>query len=619
MERREATGAAASPVQAWLERLHEGFTGLREGQLASYIPELARADPGWFGVCLATVDGHVYEAGDSRRPFTIQSISKPFVYGLALEDRGHDAVLAKIGVEPTGDAFNSISLEPGTGRPLNPMINAGAIAATSLVAGRSHADRVERIRATLSLHAGRPLEIDREVYESERATGHRNRAIAHMLRNFDVIAEDPEGPLDAYFQQCSVAVDARSLAVMGATLAHGGVNPLSGEAVLRREHVESVLAVMTTCGMYDFTGEWVYWVGLPAKSGVSGGILAVLPGKLALSVFSPPLDARGNSVRGVAACRELSRSLDLHFLRAGRAPQPALRARYDLTQVTSKRARSEAEREVLRDAGQRARVYQLQGELRFPSAEGVVRAIVEASPDLDYVVLDLERLAGIDAAASSLLLDLWASLAARGKRLVVASARTHPRFVRFVEERAPAELRPELLWCEDVDLALEWCENHLLSARAPLREAERPLPLAEHALCAGLDAAALAQLERCLEHRRFAAGELIVRRGDRADHFFLLTLGEVSVTVELANERPRRLATLSPGMVFGELALVSRRERSADVRADTDVACFALASAAFDALGRTHPEIKLVLLENLLRTATQTVSRLTQEVAALSR
>ena len=263
-------GSLRSPVQAYLERLHARHAGLREGAVATYIPELAKADPEWFGVCLATVDGRVYEVGDAQQPFTIQSISKPIAYGLALEYRGRAAVAKKVGVEPTGEAFNSISLAPGTGCPLNPMINAGAIATTSLIAGRSPADRLERLLAVFSLYAGRPLGIDETVYRSEKDTGHRNRAIGHMLRNFDVLTTDPDAALDLYFGQCSIAVTCRDLSVIAATLANGGVNPLTGERALRHDLVESVLSVMTTCGMYDFAGEWVYSVGLPAKSGVAG-------------------------------------------------------------------------------------------------------------------------------------------------------------------------------------------------------------------------------------------------------------------------------------------------------------------------------------------------------------
>src|SRR3989442_4270385 len=227
-----------SPILKCLERLHQKYAGLCEGEVATYIPELAKANPESFAICVATTDGHVYEVGDSRQPFTIQSISKPFTYGLALEDRGLDQVLAKIGVEPTGEAFNSISLAPGTGRPLNPMINAGAITAASLIAGHSAEDKLARLLRVYSLYAGRSLALDDAVYASERSTGHRNRAIGHMLRNFDIIDTDPDIALDLYFRQCSVSVDCRDLSVMAATLANGGINPLTAEPAVHGELVE---------------------------------------------------------------------------------------------------------------------------------------------------------------------------------------------------------------------------------------------------------------------------------------------------------------------------------------------------------------------------------------------
>ena len=211
-----------SPINDYLENLHSKYAQLQAGDVASYIPELATANPDWFGICIATTDGQVYEVGDTRQPFTIQSISKPFVYGLALEDRGRETMLKAIGVEPTGDAFNSISLAPETGCPLNPMINAGAIAATSLIAGHSYEDKLKRILSVISLYAGRQLTIDQVVYESERATGHRNRAIGHMLRNFAILTEDPEPALDIYFQQCSICVNCRDLSVIAATWPMGG-------------------------------------------------------------------------------------------------------------------------------------------------------------------------------------------------------------------------------------------------------------------------------------------------------------------------------------------------------------------------------------------------------------
>jgi len=606
------------PIQTYLERLHAECVGLREGEVATYIPELAKANPDWFGICLATTDGRIYEVGDTRQPFTIQSISKPFIYGLALEDRGRGAVLGKIGVEPSGEAFNSISLMPGTGRPLNPMINAGAIAATSLVAGHSQEDKLHRVVSLLSLYAGRALTQDLAVYESERETGHRNRAIGHMLRSFDVLGEEPDAALDVYFRQCSVSVDCRDLAYMAATLANGGANPVSGERPIRTEFVQHVLSLMATCGMYDYAGEWVYWVGMPAKSGVSGGILAVLPGQLGIGVFSPPLDPRGNSVRGVEVCRRISSDLNLHFLSVARPSGSIIRASYSLARVGSKRVRSEADSASLERRGDRARVYELQGDLAFAAVEAVSRRIAEESPGVDVAVIDLSRVTQIGDAAAEILLALVRSLARAGKLLVLASAERQVRAVRYWQESLSREGANPLVVFPELDRALEFCENRLLG-KSEQRLAGPRLRLADHPTLQGLDAAQTLELESRLQVLHFAPGDLIVRRGDDADRIFFIVAGEVSVSSELSNGRLKRLSTLSAGMTFGELAMVNRSPRSADVRADAQTECYALDVAEFDQLGEKHPEIKMKLLENLLRTLSRTASRLTGEVLELSR
>src|SRR5260221_1834437 len=258
-----------SPVMGYLEQLHRACAGITEGRVATYIPELAKANPDWFGIAIATSKGAIYEVGDSSQPFTIQSISKPFVYGMALEQHGRTTVLGEVGVEPTGDAFNSISLDPGTGRPRNPMINAGAIAAAGLVQGKTPAAKLKRLMETFSLYAGRDLTLDEQVYNSENETGHRNRAIGHMLRNFEILKEDPLPVVQLYFQQCSVSVTCRDLAMMAATLANRGVNPVTGKQALPGEYVESVLSVMGSCGMYDYAGEGMFNIGMAAKSGVA--------------------------------------------------------------------------------------------------------------------------------------------------------------------------------------------------------------------------------------------------------------------------------------------------------------------------------------------------------------
>jgi glutaminase len=309
--------AAVSPLRAFLKELHAKYADLRDGTLPDYIPELTKADPAWFGISVATVDGQVFEYGDVQREFTIQSISKAFVYGLALEDHGRDYTLSRVGVEPTGDAFNSvIRLDQASKRPHNPMVNAGAIATASLVKGDGPADRLNRLLAVLGRYMGRKPgrtpDVDMAVFTSERATGNRNRALAYLMLNFGMIDDRIEEHLDLYFKQCSVLVSCHDLALMAATLANRGVNPTTGVRAVDAAFVRDILSTMYTCGMYDFAGEWAYRIGLPAKSGVGGGIIAVVPGRGGIGVFSPLLDERGNSVRGIKVCEELSARFGLH-------------------------------------------------------------------------------------------------------------------------------------------------------------------------------------------------------------------------------------------------------------------------------------------------------------------
>jgi glutaminase len=307
-------GASSQSFQALLDDLYHKYRGLDSGNVASYIPELAKMDPHWFSICVVTADGRIFTTGDADQLFTIQSISKVFVYGLALEDHGREAVLAKVGVEPTGDPFNSIiRLDDDSKRPDNPMINAGAIATTSLIKGKGATERLNRMLDMFRSYVGHDVYIDMSVFVSERSTGHRNRAMASLMRHFGMIDDRMDESLDLYFQQCSMMVNCRDLAVMAATLANRGINPITGDRAVPNRYVRDILSVMYTCGMYNFAGQWAYTVGIPAKSGVSGGIIAIVPRQVGIAVFSPPLDAHGNSVRGIKVCEELSRQFELHM------------------------------------------------------------------------------------------------------------------------------------------------------------------------------------------------------------------------------------------------------------------------------------------------------------------
>lgn len=295
-------------------RLHKEFKDVDSGKLASYIPELGKVDSNNFGIAITTVEGETLSVGDVHHPFTIQSISKPFVFGLALEIHGLRHVRSRVGVEPTGDPFNSlIRLQAKSKRPSNPLVNTGAIAMTNLIRG-SHikADRAV-LKKMFECYTGRKLTMDKDVYTSEKATGHRNRAMAHLMLHFDMVAPDIDKTLDLYFRQCSFNVHTIDLSVMAATLANKGTNPLTQEKAIDEKYVKHLLTLMLTCGLYTYAGEWAFNVGLPAKSGVSGGILAVVPGKMGIGVYSPLIDAHGNSIRGIKVFKELAQELQLHI------------------------------------------------------------------------------------------------------------------------------------------------------------------------------------------------------------------------------------------------------------------------------------------------------------------
>jgi glutaminase len=588
-----------SPIQVYLEELHQRHRLAVKGQVATYIPELAKADPNWFGICLVTATGSVYEVGDSHQSFTIQSISKPFVYGLALEDNGRPVVLQKVGLEPTGDAFNSISLDPETGRPRNPMINAGAIAATSLVKGKTPEGRFNRILDTLGHCAGRVLEMEEAVYQSEKATGHRNRAIGHMLRNFEILEGDPTPVVDLYFRQCSIAVTCRDLGVMAATLANRGVNPLTGRQALRGEYVESVLSVMGSCGMYDYAGSWIYHIGMPAKSGVAGGIIAVLPGELGIGVYSPPLDEKGNSVRGIRVCDELSRHFDLHLFNRRSSAQSAVRSCYSGSQITSSRVRTPEESQLLHEEGGQIRVYQLQGNLAFVTTEVLVQDLMEALEEVRHVILDLRRVLSLNESACRLFYEALESLAKLDKTLLFTHADRFPLLRRFMKAKLKDRSEVLLRIFEDNDLAMEWCENLLLEEARPEGLSEPTAEWADHELFKGLSAPELQATGKLLQRRSFHRGEIVVQAGEDADHLYLVVRGRASVMLQAPTGARKRLATFSAGMAFGEMAVMDRAPRSATVVADTDLVCDLIKVDAFERMTEEAPAIKIKLLENI--------------------
>jgi glutaminase len=305
-----ARADASSPVQAAVDAAFAKYRDLAEGKNADYIPALARVDPKLYGIAVVTVDGKAFEKGDVKAPFSIQSISKVFTLANVLQTAGPAAVLDKIGVDATGQVFNSIvAIEQHKGQEMNPFVNPGAIATTSLVEGATGEEKWARILGMHEAFAGRKLKVDEEVYKSESETNERNQAIARLMHAYGRLYFDPPVATDVYTRQCSIAVTASDLAVMAATLANGGKNPVTHKQVIDAALVPRILAVMATAGLYDDSGIWLYNVGLPAKSGVGGGIIAVAPGRYGIAVFSPPLDAAGNSVRAQKTIRDVAAAL----------------------------------------------------------------------------------------------------------------------------------------------------------------------------------------------------------------------------------------------------------------------------------------------------------------------
>jgi len=319
-----AAGCASAPAPASaqtpdqingaMKAAYDKYRVLNEGTNADYIPALAKVDPNIYGIALVTADGKVYTAGDVKSEVSIQSISKVFTMAKVIEEQGKDSIVKTIGVDATGMRFNSIVAvefaQKSLGGPeINPLVNPGAITATSMLKGASRDEIWKSLLGYYSDFAGRELGVDQEVFKSEADTNQRNQAIGYLMYAYGFIKAEPMRATDIYTEQCAVAVNAKDLAVMAATLANAGKNPVTGKQVMKADNVPGVLAVMATAGLYDDSGKWLYRTGLPAKSGVGGGIIAVSPGKFGIAVISPPLDDAGNSVRAQKAITDVSNAI----------------------------------------------------------------------------------------------------------------------------------------------------------------------------------------------------------------------------------------------------------------------------------------------------------------------
>ncbi len=420
-----------SPILDYLDGILEQTSGIDSGHNADYIPELASADSDRAAIAICTVNGTVYSRGDVEDTFSIQSMSKPFAYALAIEDRGLDRVLDAVGVEPSGEAFNELSLDPETGRPRNPMINAGAIATHALI-DESEMSGSERMLRLYSQLSDRTVELDEGLAQSELDTGQRNLGLAYLLAAKERLPAHPEKAVEGYIRQCSALVSVCDLALMAATLANGGVQPNTGERVLDRLTVRQVLSVMASCGMYDAAGDWFTTVGIPAKSGVAGGIIGVLPGQVGVAVFSPRLDSHGNSARGVEMMRLMSEDMGLHLMEASRPARSAIR------EVYSKELN-----------GEPTTVYVLQGDMVLSGIESLVKELIDHPPTERTVLFDMSRVDEVAPVARRTAAQMATKLIDTGHRIILVDPDgTVPQFAdsegRDVTWWTPEEFRAAL-------------------------------------------------------------------------------------------------------------------------------------------------------------------------------
>jgi glutaminase len=607
-------------IQELLDELHERYAGCSDGRVADYIPELAKANPDDFGIVIATAGGRLYEKGDTRTPFTIQSVSKPFIYALGLKTLPFGLMGEKIDVEPSGEAFNALSLHPENGKPRNPMINAGAIAASAQLCAADEKGAESRMLEYFGDLAGHPLTVNEDVYRSEKKTGHRNRAIGHLLRNYQIIETDPEPALDLYFRQCAISVTCRDLAVMAATLACQGRNPFTGVQPLTPEICVRVLALMGTCGMYDFAGQWLYDVGIPAKSGVAGGVLAVIPGKLGIATYSPPLDTFGNSVRGVSVCRELSRKVGLSLFNRYAEPEATIRRSYRGTQRASRRWRCESEQQILAPHRDEMHILHAQGVLDFGGIEQLAAEFDRLDPAVRILILDLAHVTECPRESSSLLDRQLCALEDAGIEILLSRVGELP----LLDERG-WQISSRVAAYDQLDAALEAAENLLLSwygsprVEIPSLPAEGPDP--GLALLEAVPLSHRIDLLARMVVKFFRAGDVVIRRGDPGDELFLVRSGAFTIGLDIrqgdGHPLRSRLATFGPGTCFGEIAFITGSTRSADIVAVEAGECWVLHRDAFEELLQDSPAVVVKLLQTLIRDLGQKLARTSHQLTLM--
>jgi glutaminase len=423
-----------------------------------------------------------------------------------------------------------------------------------------------------SQYTGHELEIDEKIFLSEKTTGHRNRAISHLLRNYEILQDEPEETLDAYFKQCSILVTCRDLAVMGACLANNGVNPITCIRTLPEKYIPYVLSVMASCGMYDYSGNWIYNVGMPAKSGVGGGIVAVLPGQFGMAVYSPRLDPKGNSVRGISVCEKLSGNLGLHMLHSSRVTSSSvIRSIYSGADVHSKRERHPDISKFLTERGFKILVMELMGELTFVASDLIIREIESRSENTEYLILDFSRVSCIDKSACKIFLDITQRYLSQDHSALFVGVSKKYRFSNYLKSQLKDAVQDEMLAFDDIDRALEWCEDEIAEQCVIESRLPTELPMENQPLCEGMTQQEIQLLESLLTDKEYTQGERICQEDAPADLVYFVVSGKVSAWINVENKPRTWLGGSSQGGVFGESALLGNKLRSADVVADTRV------------------------------------------------
>lgn len=640
-----------SPLHRYLSDLLENIRPMTAGTVNPVTATATQPDISKLAITLTTVNGFQYSSGDSDHRFAIQSIAKVFAYGLALDDLGSAELAKRIDVEPSGDPFNEISLQSGTGRPANPMINAGAIATVGQIKGRGGVDRLSRITGIMDLAAeGSPgeLEINRTVYHAENLNGHRNRALAWLLRSFEILDSDPEPVVQDYFLECSTDVTTENLSMMAATLANKGVNPVTGREVFSEETTRQVLGVMMTCGMYDAAGNWMIDVGLPAKSGVDGGIMVVVPGQLGIGVYSAPLDEHGNSVRGAAAIRRVTRDLGLHYADASPLGGSTLRAHYSLADASLGVVRSTELSRITSQFGDRCQILEVSGDLGFAETETMARTIVELDDDVSMVIIDFQGVDDFGRAAILMLASLTASWRNAGKDIIFIdwTETLVEHLLDYIEVRDDLELPDprdkakaasaghiDMPWESDEpeeeiqgefrlfdnrSAALEWAELRLAHryARQILQTDDAPREPETAPVFDFLEDRDVNVLADYMELRSYTAGTVIRRVGQPFGGIYFIRSGRVELAAEGRDDTRYRHVYLSPGSTFGEFALSYTGRQLTTIRAIDDAEILVLSAQKIAEIEKSDPQLAIRLWTAIAREAYTVLEQSSREAGA---